>query len=82
MDGTNTPNLVSLGSIAYEPLLVFYRGTNAIRWLSQLEGKRLAIGPEGSGTRALALTLLQTNGINPGGNTTWWHWTPRQRPRR
>ena len=25
--GTNAQNLVSLGSLAYEPLLVFYRGT-------------------------------------------------------
>ncbi len=67
--GTNTQHLVSLGSLAYEPLLVFFRGTNALTLLSQLEGRRLAIGSEGSGTRALALTLLQTNGIAPGGDT-------------
>ena len=29
--------------------------------LTDLKGKRLAIGPEGSGTRALALTLLEAN---------------------
>ena len=29
--------------------------------LSQLQGKRLAIGPEGSGTRVLALKLLKAN---------------------
>ena len=62
--------VLSLGSIAYEPLLVFYRGTNAVRLLSQFEGQRLAIGSEGSGTRALSLPLLQTNGIIPGGPTT------------
>ena len=67
--GVNTQNLVSLGSIAYEPLLVFYRGTNALQRLSQLQGRRLAIGSEGSGTRALALALLQTNGIAPGADT-------------
>ena len=61
--------LVSLGSIGYEPLLVFYRATNEVTMLSQFEGKRLAIGSEGSGTRALALVLLQTNSIVPGGNT-------------
>ena len=37
--------------------------------LSQLSGKRLAIGPEGSGTRSLALALLAANGIEPGGAT-------------
>jgi len=68
-DGTNCLKLVSLGNIAYEPLLVFYRGTNCIRFLSELEGKRLAVGAPGSGTHSLALTLLQTNGITDGGNT-------------
>jgi hypothetical protein len=67
--GSNTERLVSLGSIAFEPLLVFYRGTNEVTLLSQLEGKRLAVGPEGSGTRTLALALLATNGIAPGGQT-------------
>ena len=67
--GTNTQNLVSLGNLAYEPLLVFYRGTNAISLLSELAGKRLAIGAAGSGTHMLALTLLQTNGFTAGGAT-------------
>jgi len=68
---TNNPannKLVSLGSIMYEPLLVLYRGA-PVSLLSNLNGKRLAIGPVGSGTRALALTLLQLNGIEPGGAT-------------
>jgi len=69
VDGTNSERLYSLGSIAYEPLLVFYRGATPVKMLSQLAGKRLAIGPEGSGTRALALALLETNGIVPGGAT-------------
>lgn len=70
MQGTNAQKLVSLGSIAYEPLLVFCRSTTPITRLAQLAGQRLAIGPEGSGTHSLALTLLQTNGITPGGSTT------------
>ena len=35
-----------------------------------MSGKRLAIGREGSGSRALALILLKANGIEPGGATT------------
>jgi len=66
---TNTQDLVSLGNIAYEPLLVFYRSTNTLRLLSELQGKRLAIGSEGSGTRSLVLTLLQTNGVTTNGAT-------------
>ena len=69
-NGTHLEKLVSLGSISYQPLLVFYRGTNTIEILSALAGQRLAIGPVGSGTRTLALTLLATNGIEPGGTTT------------
>jgi ABC-type nitrate/sulfonate/bicarbonate transport system substrate-binding protein len=61
--------LVSLGSVAYVPLVVFYNGPRRI-FLSEFAGKRLAIGPEGSGARALALVLLKANGITPGGATT------------
>jgi NMT1-like family len=61
--------LVSLGSVFYEPLFVLYRNATPIDRLSQLAGKRLAIGGEGSGGEALALALLKANGIEPGGAT-------------
>ncbi|WP_250474548.1 TAXI family TRAP transporter solute-binding subunit [Caballeronia sp. GAFFF1] len=61
-------SLMSLGSVAYVPLVVFYRG-KGLTLLSQLEGKRVAIGREGSGTRTLSLKLLEANGITPGGST-------------
>jgi len=67
--GLAIDKLTSLGSVSYEPLLVFYRSTRSLDLLSQLSGKRLAIGPEGSGTRSLALVLLDANGIEPGGAT-------------
>lgn len=56
----NAPELVSLGSIYYEPLWVFYRGPE-IHDFRGLRGKKLGIGPEESGTRALALQLLAVN---------------------
>ena len=65
-----TDKLVSLGSISYQPLLVFCRSDRPLTLISELTGKRLAVGPEGSGTRSLALTLLDVNGIKPGGTTT------------
>jgi hypothetical protein len=67
-DGLAASTLMSLGSVFYDPVVVFYRGTSITR-LAQLEGKRIAIGREGSGTRELALKLLQANGIEPGGDT-------------
>ena len=68
-DGKNTSSLMSLGSVFYLPIVVFYRGSGLTQ-LSQLEGRRVAIGREGSGTRLLSLKLLAANGIEPGGPTT------------
>jgi TRAP-type uncharacterized transport system substrate-binding protein len=61
--------LASLGSIAYQPLWIFYRSSTRISRLSELAGKRIAVGDLGSGTHELALTLLQANGIT-GAPTT------------
>jgi len=63
--------LVSLGAVSYQPIMVFYRGKPVER-LAELQGKTIAIGPEGSGTRKFALKLLELNEItpeNPGGTT-------------
>lgn len=68
--GISLEKLVSLGSVFREPLAVFYRGTAQIDKISGLNGKRLAIGREGSGSHALALILLKANGIEAGGATT------------
>ena len=68
--GLDVSDLVSLGSVFYEPLAIMYRSARAMDRLSELKGKRVAIGPEGSGTRLLALALLKANGIEPGGPTT------------
>jgi TRAP-type uncharacterized transport system substrate-binding protein len=67
-DSDDGDNLVSLGSMFYQPLTIFYRGARLER-LSQLRGERIAIGKPGSGTRTLALALLKANGIVPGGPT-------------
>jgi len=61
--GADGAGLMSLGSMYYEPLWVFYRDRNALDRVSQLQGKRLAIGAEGSGTRKLALQILGANGM-------------------
>lgn len=58
--GANAPDLVSLGSLYYEPLWVFYRGKQ-ISDLDGLRSRKIAIGAEESGTRALALQLLAMN---------------------
>lgn len=67
--GLDTDELVSLGSVFYQPVIVFYRSAEPLNRLSALKGKRVAIGSEGSGARVLALSLLKANGIEPGGPT-------------
>ena len=68
--GTKLEGLVSLGSMFHQPLAIFYRDSVRLTRLSELSGKRVAIGREGSGARFLALALLKANGIEPGGPTT------------
>lgn len=68
----NIDKLVSLGSVSYEPLYIFYRSDKPLNILSQFNGKQLAIGEDGTGTQILALELLAINGIKPGESTTLW----------
>jgi TRAP transporter TAXI family solute receptor len=56
--------LLSLASVYYEPLWVFHRDLFTAERLTDFAEKRIAIGEEGSGTRALALDLLAENGIS------------------
>jgi hypothetical protein len=58
--------LLSLGTVSYEPIWIFYRGAHPGRKLEGLRGKRISIGPDGSGTRVLALTIFERIGIVPG----------------
>jgi TRAP transporter TAXI family solute receptor len=67
--GVNLDHLVSLGSMFHEPLALFYRAKSPVKTIADFSGKRLAIGPQGSGTHVLALILLKANGIEPGGVT-------------
>jgi hypothetical protein len=69
-------NLFSLGSVSYQPMLVFYRG-EPIAVLSGLAGKRIGVGPIGSGTRSLAVSLLETNGVKAGDGVTLLDSEPR-----
>jgi len=57
--------ITSLGSLYYEPVWIFHRSDLTIKRLTDLQGLRVAIGAPDSGTEALALTLLQANGLIP-----------------
>jgi hypothetical protein len=55
--------LAALGSVYYEPLWVFVRSKTIPRELDEVKGMRMAIGPIGSGTRAIAIEILQDAGV-------------------
>jgi TRAP transporter TAXI family solute receptor len=65
-DAEDDSGLLSLGSMFYEPVWVFYRGERPLTRLTELRGKRIAIGQEGSGVRQLAQQMLAANDIPPG----------------
>lgn len=62
----DSPDLVALASLYFEPLWVFVRGETAPGELRDLAGWRIAVGAEGSGTRQMALELLGANGVGEG----------------
>jgi TRAP transporter TAXI family solute receptor len=64
-NGKEKSGIVSLGRLFLEPLWVFYRSDAPIDRLTGVKGKRIAVGPEGSGTRHLAMALLRANEITP-----------------
>jgi len=61
-DEQKSPELISLGTLYYEPLWGFSRG-RAVRKHEDLAGLRISIGPEGSGSHALATEFLARVGI-------------------
>jgi TRAP-type uncharacterized transport system substrate-binding protein len=63
-DGVDISRLASLGTVFVQPLMIYHRHTQPVEVLSVLKGKRLAVGQVGSGTRALALTLLKANDMD------------------
>jgi TRAP transporter TAXI family solute receptor len=65
-DEGDTP-LRSLASLYFEPIWLFVRKDAPVAKLADLRGQRIAVGIEGSGTRALALQLLADIGL---GDTT------------
>ncbi len=56
-------DIVMLASLYFEPLWIFYRDPAVLSQINQLEGKRIAVGVKGSGTRALADRVLSANGL-------------------
>ena len=63
-DGKRAPDVLSLGTVYNQPFWIFYASNEQLDRLSQLKGKRIAVGPEGSATRFTAEQILGKGGIN------------------
>jgi len=63
-DEKHAPGLLSLGTVYNNPFWIFSASNEPFERLSQLKGKRIAVGPIGSGTRASAEQILGKAGVS------------------
>lgn len=61
--GAPQAELRAVASLFPEAVQLIARGNSGIASIADLRGKRVALGPEGSGSRANALALLAANGV-------------------
>ena len=63
------PKVTAVGTIALEPLFIFYSASLDIKNLQDLKGLRLAVSPPASGTRVIAERILDLYGVNSQNST-------------
>lgn len=63
------PGLASLGRLYLEPLWLFHRADLPLGRLTNLTGKRIGVGAEGSGTRPLVTAILTASGVTSDNST-------------
>jgi len=68
---------LSLGRIDYQVLWLFYPADKTFSDLTQFRGKRIALGPLGSGTRIVAEKILNISGVTSE-NTTLLKFAPQE----
>jgi hypothetical protein len=63
-NSAQAPDLRSMGLIFNVPFWVFYSSGQSLDSLTQLKGKHIAVGPEGSGARYLSERILGRANVN------------------
>jgi len=58
-------DLISLGSLYYEPVWIFYRAALPITGYSDIKGLRIDVGGAKTGTRVIAQQILDRIGVEP-----------------
>ena len=64
-----SPGLLSLGRINYQIFCIFYRANELLNDLTELKGKRIAVGPVGLGGRIVAEKVLAISGVTSENST-------------
>lgn len=71
IDPDQANHIETLGSIGYEPIWVFYRGSDkdgSLQKFTDFAQRKIAIGEKGSGTYAEAMHMLSLNGLDKSPN--------------
>jgi len=63
-DSMRSPDILSLGTVYLQPYWIFYVADETFADLAQLKGRRIAVGPVGSGTQFSATGILGKAGVN------------------
>jgi len=61
---TDNIAIESIGSLFYEPVWILTTDRDLPPMINAWQGRRIAVGPQGSGTRFVSLDLLRANGID------------------
>jgi TRAP transporter TAXI family solute receptor len=61
---STSKDIISIGSLYYEPLMIFCGPGIRPARITDMKGLRIAVGKEKSGTKILSTRLLELNGIN------------------
>lgn len=69
--------LLSLGSLYYEPISIFYKKDLKLHRLNDFSGLNISIDVQGSGTHMLASQLFAINHVN-NNNTQFFYLSPRE----
>ena len=69
-NAVQSPDLQSLGRMNYQIYWIFYKATDTLGDLRQIKGKRVGLGPHGSGQRPMTEKILAASGVNSE-NTTF-----------
>ena len=69
LDSEQAPGLLSLGRINYQIFCIFYCATEVMNDLTELKGKRIAVGPVGAAGRVVSEKVLAISGISSENST-------------